>query len=212
MRNESIKTIILFALILISCKKEEIKVPENDKGYTVKYGKNVNYGHRLGSEVIKGLRQNTLEVLNAALDEKIYEKSKFKYWEFDVRETKDKILIVHHDRSLIKKKKIYIDKLTYNEVIEIKPDVPLYGAVLSTLNERFKGEVAVEIKSVISDSGRSRLIEEVDKYNAIGNLKIKYLAFPKKFKKSFPKNNRKFWCEKMKFVMRARVHRINLCK
>jgi len=202
--------ILISAAFLISCSSNDKKIIQN-KNYYIKYGKK-NAGHRLGGDVVKGIRQNTIEVLKAALDEKIYNHKSFKYWEFDVRETKDKTLIVHHDRSLIKKKKVYIDKLTYNEIVKIKPDVPLYDAVLSMLNKRFKGKVAVEIKSLISDSGRSKLIQQVDNYNTISNLKIKYLAFPKKFKKSFPKKSRKDWCKKLKNVMRARMHRINLCK
>ena len=219
------KLIILCALVLISCgqkntdiekkKETEIEKPEEGKSiYTISKKYKGNWGHRIGGDVIKGksIRQNTLKVLKIALNEKIHEHKKFKYWEFDVRETLDNVLIVHHDRELHKKRKQYIDKLTYAEVIAIKPDIPTYKAVMRLLNEKFMGSVAVEIKSIISDTGRRELIKEVDDANAKGNLQVKYLAFPNKFKKSFPKKERKFWCKKMKFVMRARIHKINLCK
>lgn len=221
------KFIILFAFILVSCSEKEIEVripvlekkpaerPAKEKTiYTVNKKHKGNWGHRLAGDIIKGenIRQNTLKVLRIALNEKIHENKRFKYWEFDVRETLDNVLVVHHDRELFKKKKQYIDKLTYAEVIALKPDVPTYKAVMSMLNEKFMGSVAAEIKSLISGKGRLALIEEVDLANAKGNLQVKYLAFPGKFKKSFPKKDRKFWCSKMKFVMRARIHKINLCK
>ena len=171
-----------------------------------------NLGHRLGSDVIKAYPENTIEVLRASIKAKIHLKKGFKYWEFDVNETKDGFLIVHHDRSIKCLGKL--KNLTYSQIKEYKINgcckIPLLSEVLEELNKTFKGKVIVETKRLLTDKGRQSLISIVNEYKRKGNLKLGYLSFPKHFKKSFP--NKKKWCPKLGRVMQARRHSKDLCK
>lgn len=207
---------LIFTLILFSfysCKEESKKHGEVE----IKFKKS-NSGHRLGGDITKVYEENTIEILNLMVNAEIYKHKSFKYWEFDVRETKDNVLVVHHDRELKNGKKI--DLLTYNELskhsLRNGEKIPLYSDIMDLLCKNY-GHVVVEIKSLISDKGRLELIKLFDKYaiDGSGSCKLKtwrYLAFKKKFKKSFPKKTRKFYCKKMKNVMKAGFHRTNLCK
>ena len=55
-----------------------------------------NLGHRLGASGTK--LENTIQGLKDS--SKIVSDSKFKYWEFDVRESSDGILFVFHDDDI----------------------------------------------------------------------------------------------------------------
>lgn len=55
-----------------------------------------NLGHRLGASGTK--LENTIQGLHDSL--KIVSDSKFRYWEFDVRESADGTLFVFHDDDI----------------------------------------------------------------------------------------------------------------
>lgn len=66
-----------------------------------------NLGHRAGSSSFKGLPDNSLIALEASLKGThgmgpIQKEKKFYYLEFDVRETKDKSIVVFHDNYISK--------------------------------------------------------------------------------------------------------------
>lgn len=87
--------------------------------------------------------ENTLPAIQGAIEDERY-----KFIEFDVQYTKDKKLIVYHDLSLfrLQKKLIYIEDLTYEELLEVSDyHIPLYSEVMDMIGER--KPLNVEIKS-----------------------------------------------------------------
>ncbi|MGV8142457.1 MAG: glycerophosphodiester phosphodiesterase [Candidatus Pacearchaeota archaeon] len=87
--------------------------------------------------------ENTLESFEAAVNNKDY-----KFIEFDVQYTKDKVLVVHHDLSLlrIQDKNYDIAELTYEELENVSDyHIPTYEEVLNLINHR--KPLNVEIKS-----------------------------------------------------------------
>lgn len=204
------KTLIFVFIFIVSCtSNNQTKHTKSGQKVTLNFSK-ANAGHRLGGDVLKGFKDNTLATLSTAMELGIQHHESFKYWEFDVRETKDNVLIVHHDRKINKGKNI--DEMTFLEIKKMAPFIPKYTEVMSYLNNNFKGRVVVEIKYLISDKGRQTIIDIVEKYRAMPNLFIDYLAFKGHFKASFPKSNVFHWCKKLKYVMKAKNHKVNLCK
>jgi len=192
----------------MSCTRGE-KVREDQ----LIFKKGNNAGHRLGGDIIQSLPENTLEVLNAAFLSNVHKHKTFKYWEFDVRETKDGELVVHHDRFIKPGKAI--DKITFNEVrsylLKKCCQIPTLAEVMNIFVEKkFKGKVVVETKLLLSDQGRQQFIDITESYRGKG-FKIAYLAFEKAFEKSFGEKKAR-WCRHLKKVMRAKKHKVNLCK
>lgn len=176
--------------------------------------KEANVGHLLGGDISK-YPGNTLEALSESISKNIHKHKKFKYYEFDINETKDHRLIVFHDRKIKGIGKIR--KTNYNVISQYRIDnkyrIPLLSEVLYKLQMNYKGHVVAEIKRLSSDIGRDKFINLIEEYKAKGALKIDYFAFKSHFKKSFPsKESRIKYCKRMKFVMKARSHKTNLCK
>ena len=168
-----------------------------------------NSGHRLGASgsnlenTIQGLR-NSME----NIDEK-----KFKYWEFDIRESIDGVVFVFHDDLIeLNGELIEISKMTFLEIktageyLDIL--IPTFEEVVIELEER-KERVMVEIKEIFSDQARNEIINRVSE---LDNWKI--MATPERFEKSFPKESRDFWDEELKKakveLVRVGRHRIEL--
>ena len=168
-----------------------------------------NSGHRLGASgsnlenTIQGLR-NSME----NIDEK-----KFKYWEFDIRESTDGVVFVFHDDLIeLNGELIEISKMTFLEIenagkyLDIL--IPTFEEVVVELEER-KERVMVEIKEIFSDRARNEIINRVSE---LDNWKI--MATPERFEKSFPKESRDFWDEELKKakveLVRVGRHRIEL--
>ncbi|MBU0760987.1 MAG: hypothetical protein KJ600_02765 [Nanoarchaeota archaeon] len=87
--------------------------------------------------------ENTLPAFQSALDE-----DKYSFIEFDVQYTKDNVLIVHHDKNLIRlqQKAYWIEDLTYEELLNISDyHIPTYEEVMDLINS--KKPVNIEIKS-----------------------------------------------------------------
>jgi len=174
-----------------------------------------NTGHRLGKDVVKEFPENTLEILNKALDKDVPNKKGFKYWEFDIRETNDNWIVVHHNRR-IPKTELLIDETDHTKVREIKLwsccQIPNIGEVLEILQKRSSGKVAIEIKHLHSNKSRDLLTQLIDKYNSQNKLKAVAIATKSNFNKSFPGELKKIYCPLLKRVAQVKSHKNNLCK
>ena len=168
-----------------------------------------NSGHRLGASGTN--LENTVQGLRNSM-ENIDEK-KFKYWEFDIRESIDGVVFVFHDDLIeLNGELIEISKMTFLEIknagecLDIL--IPTFEEVVSELEER-KERVMVEIKEIFSDRARNEIINRVSE---LDNWKI--MATPERFEKSFPKESRDFWDEELKKakveLVRVGRHRIEL--
>lgn len=87
--------------------------------------------------------ENTLEAIEKAANSENY-----MFIEFDVQYTKDKVLIVHHDKSLLRLqgKPYRIPDLTYEELLEVSTyHIPTYEEVMEMVSG--KKPLNIEIKS-----------------------------------------------------------------
>ena len=168
-----------------------------------------NSGHRLGASGTN--LENTVQGLRNSI-ENIDEK-KFRYWEFDIRESIDGVVFVFHDDLIeLNGELIEISKMTFLEIknagefLDIL--IPTFEEVVIELEER-KERVMVEIKEIFSDQARNEIINRVSE---LDNWKI--MATPERFEKSFPKESRGFWDEELKKakveLVRVGRHRIEL--
>lgn len=168
-----------------------------------------NSGHRLGASGTN--LENTVQGLRNSI-ENIDEK-KFRYWEFDIRESIDGVVFVFHDDLIeLNGELIEISKMTFLEIknagefLDIL--IPTFEEVVIELEER-KERVMVEIKEIFSDRARNEIINRVSE---LDNWKI--MATPERFEKSFPKESRDFWDEELKKakveLVRVGRHRIEL--
>jgi len=174
-----------------------------------------NTGHRLGKGSVKGFPENTLEILNKALDSNVPNKKGFRYWEFDIRETNDNWVVVHHDRR-IPKTELLIDETDYAKVRDVKLgeccQIPNIEEVLVILQKRSSGKVAIEIKRLHSNKSRDLLTQLIDKYNSQNKLKAVAIATKSNFNKSFPGELKEIYCPILKRVAQVKSHKNNLCK
>jgi glycerophosphoryl diester phosphodiesterase len=170
-----------------------------------------NSGHRLGAS---GTRlENTVEGLRNAIDNT--KDSKFKYWEFDIRESIDEIVFVYHDDTIeINGELVEIAKMTFSDILDagesLEIKIPTFNEIVNELEGR-KEKVMVEIKEVFSDGARMEIIQSLSKFE---NWKL--MATPERFEKSFPKDSRTHWSEEISNsgieLVRVGRHRVNLFK
>ncbi len=170
-----------------------------------------NSGHRLGAS---GTRlENTVEGLRNAINNT--KDSKFKYWEFDIRESIDGIVFVFHDDTLeINGELFEMAKMTFSDILEAGESlgikIPTFNEIVNELEGR-KEKVMVEIKEVFSDGARMEIIQSLSK---LENWKL--MATPERFEKSFPKDSRTHWSEEISNsgieLVRVGRHRVNLFK
>jgi len=149
-----------------------------------------NLGHRLGASGTK--LENTIQGLKDSL--KIVSDSKFKYWEFDVRESLDGILFVFHDDYIfLNGERINTCLLQMSQIIlagkEIGIEIPTLNQVITELEKRVE-PVMIEIKELISDHCRAEIIDLVS-----GREGWKLMATPERFNDSFPFESRNRWRE-----------------
>jgi|GEM_PF-1625830 len=88
-------------------------------------------------------QENTLEALKSAV-----EKDEFKFIEFDVQYTKDKVMVLHHDKSLFRtqKKLEKIPDLNYVDLLNISDyHIPTYEEAMKIVSG--KKPLNIEIKS-----------------------------------------------------------------
>lgn len=128
--------------------------------------------------------ENTLPAFEDAINN-----DKYKFIEFDVLYTKDKKIVVHHDKSLkrLQDKNYKIEKLTYEELLNISDyHIPLYGEVMDLIND--KKPINLEIKSqgnlsddmeivdfVMDDLGKRNLLKTT-LFSSVSSDVVKYIS------------------------------------
>lgn len=170
-----------------------------------------NSGHRLGASGTN--LENTIQGLRNSIDN--LDEKKFRYWEFDIRESIDGVVFVFHDDLInLNGEIIEISKMTFSEIKDagetLDISIPTFEEVVIELETR-KERVMVEIKEIFSDRARNEIINRISE---LENWKI--MATPERFEKSFPKESRAFWRKEIqeleiKFVRVGR-HRVELFK
>ncbi|MDC0059273.1 glycerophosphodiester phosphodiesterase family protein [Euryarchaeota archaeon] len=168
-----------------------------------------NSGHRLGASGTK--LENTIQGLRDSIEN--LDQKKFKYWEFDIRESIDGVVFVFHDDIIdVNGEMREISKMSFLEIREAgkKLDIliPTFEEVVIELEER-KEKVFVEIKEIFSDKARNEII------NRISGLEgWKIMATPERFEKSFPKESRDLWRKEIQKagidLVRVGRHRVEL--
>ena len=168
-----------------------------------------NSGHRLGASGTK--LENTIQGLRDSIEN--LDQKKFKYWEFDIRESIDGVVFVFHDDIIdVNGEMREISKMSFLEIREAgkKLDIliPTFEEVVIELEER-KEKVFGEIKEIFSDKARNEII------NRISGLEgWKIMATPERFEKSFPKESRDLWRKEIQKagidLVRVGRHRVEL--
>jgi len=173
-----------------------------------------NTGHRLGKGSVKGYPENTIEILNKSLSTNLHNKKGFLYWEFDIRETADNIIVVHHNNK-IKGEGIVISQSSYKTISAINLwdccKIPTPIEVLETLEHRYEGKVAIEIKHLRSDTARNSLVDLLRNYNK-NKLKVIAIASKSNFNKSFPGDLKNKYCQEFRVIGLIKKHYKNLCE
>jgi len=147
-----------------------------------------NLGHRLGASGTK--MENTIDGLMNSLEQ--VGNRKFKYWEFDIRESLDGIIFVFHDdQILVNGELIETAKLNFSEIVKAGEDlgvkIPTFSEVVAILDSR-QEDVMVEVKELRTDDARRAVITTIsDKSN------WKLMATPTRFLQSFPAESREYW-------------------
>ncbi len=170
-----------------------------------------NLGHRLGSDHLTSLPENSSAVFERSISRTNSEiplviNKKFLYAEFDVQETLDGELVVFHDKYIIRM------------IPNIGDNIELYKDIIKKIKKRTGKKYSPEKLKVklLTLTGRDNLI------NLIANYYFKYgknpdLIFEKKFNKSFPtKDLKKTYCNKIQElgligIFKAGPHKTNLC-
>ena len=147
-----------------------------------------NLGHRLGASGTK--MENTIDGLMNSLG--LVDNRKFKYWEFDIRESLDGIIFVFHDdQILVDGELIETAKLNFFEIMKAGEDVgvkiPTFSDVVAILGDR-KEDVMVEVKELTTDAARKNVITAI---SSKPNWKL--MATPTRFLESFPSESRDYW-------------------
>ena len=170
-----------------------------------------NLGHRLGASGT--ILENTIEGFSKSLD--LVSDKRFKYWEFDVRESSDRVLLAFHDdRINVNGKMIEIKELSFEEIsnagTSMTINIPTFKQIIEALKDRDE-RVMIEIKNVHSDNGRDDLLRSVS-----GNGNWMLMSTPERFIESFPSENRDLWNIRARELgvklVRVGRHRIDLFK
>tara|TARA_B100000945_G_scaffold297865_1_gene277273 strand:+ start:6672 stop:7205 length:534 start_codon:yes stop_codon:yes gene_type:complete len=134
--------------------------------------------------------ENTINGLMNSLE--LVENRKFKYWEFDIRESLDGIIFVFHDdQILVDGELIETAKLNFSEIIKAGEDlgvkIPTFSDVVAILSDR-KEDVMVEVKELRTDDARRTVITAI---SSKPNWKL--MATPTRFLECFPSESRDYW-------------------
>ncbi len=170
-----------------------------------------NLGHRLGASGTP--MENTLQGLRNSLH--LVSNPRFKYWEFDIHESKDNILFLFHDDIISINNST--EELKYMKFIDIKAagiknniNIPTLDEIVLELFPRSE-KIIIEIKNIMSDKCRTKIIETV---SSIPNCKI--MITPNRFDVVFPLENRDYWHNEfnrnsIKLIMVGR-HKVDMFK
>ena len=116
----------------------------------------------------------------------------FKYWEFDVHESKDGVLFVFHDDCMkIDGKMKPVKQLAFAEIsrqgVEDGIDIPTLDTVVQVLLNRSE-PVMIEIKNLMSNAARQKIIDVTAERSD-----WQLIASVNRFLTSFPRKSRKYW-------------------
>ena len=177
-----------------------------------------NLGHRLGGDVLPHAG-NTLQCLRSARGLQVHKK--FRYWEFDVHESKDGELIVFHDDFITRDSKaIQLHQLDANEIRRVgleehEIEIPTLSQVLEALGKTEK-PVRVEIKNLHSDTGKMKFIDLVANAKEKYQWNCKVIAWKDRFRRIFPSDERERWQKEFTHrglsVCRVGLHHVDLFK
>lgn len=168
-----------------------------------------NPGHRLGASGTD--LENTIEGLRRSIG--IPSEPRFKYWEFDIRESCDGVLFVFHDDAIDSGGvKIETSSMEFAKIFEAGMDlgirIPTFEEVVLELDDRDES-VMVEIKHISTDGARREVIDALSSRES-----WKVMATPERFEKIFPPGTRKEWSEAFRDagveLVRVGRHRVNL--
>ena len=146
-----------------------------------------NLGHRLGASGTK--LENTIEGLLGSTG--LVSDRRFKYWEFDTRESSDGILFVFHDDLILKEGNLIPTKdMKFDEIyqtgLSLGIKIPKFKDVIKELKNRSE-KTMIEIKYVNSDSCRDEIFNSVaDRHNWM------LMSTPSRFIDSFPDESREY--------------------
>ena len=168
-----------------------------------------NLGHRLGASGTK--LENTLEGLLGSFE--LVSDRRFRYWEFDIRESGDGVLFVFHDDSIMSHGELMHTKnMKFNDILRaglsLGISIPKFREIVEELNKRDE-RVMIEIKYIHSDDCRNEVFDAVE-----CKKKWMLMCTPSRFIDSFPSESRDYWRERahesdIKLVRVGR-HRVDL--
>jgi|GEM_PF-6867713 len=161
-----------------------------------------NSGHRLYGDHVKP--ENSWRSFQAGLKYQHFDD--FKYWEFDVVESKDGVLYVFHDATKrktikrlcptapdhLKKKSIY--ELTAFQIDQLRLEgTDQYIPKFEQLMEWFESfpitvPIRVEIKKLLSTSAKREIIKRVKEHRDKTGHDIAFMMFKKKYRKVFKRD------------------------
>ncbi len=152
-----------------------------------------NLGHRLGASGTN--LENTIQGLKNSIH--LVSNPRFKYWEFDIHESKDNILFVFHDDTIkINNSRMELKHMKFIDIkaagIKNDIDIPTLDEVIIELIPRSE-KIIIEIKNIISDKCRIKIIETV---SSLPDCKL--MITPYRFGVVFPSENRDHWHEEFK--------------
>ena len=173
-----------------------------------------NAGHQLGGDIQAGFCGNTVDVFQRSLAQ-CEERDDLLYWECDLRETKDQEIVVFHDWDIgelvpdneANRKALGVDKVGEIPIIDltlrqIKSLTLKDGQPIPTLEEvlqcgiehGMKKSLLLEIKLLLTDTGRDKVLELAKNYREKTEAEIHFLAFRRNISRSFP--NEQQWLQK----------------
>ena len=137
----------------------------------------------------------------------------FKYWEFDIHESRDGVLFAFHDDEIeIDGTTSPVKEFTYSEIQSQGEEngimIPTLDEVVEILSNRTE-PVMIEIKNLMSDSARQKIIDVT-----ANRSDWQLIASVNRFLVSFPRGSRKYWYRQANrvgtSVYRIRKHEIDL--
>ncbi len=132
------------------------------------------FGAHRGSSIL--YTENTLEAFQKAVED-----PRYKFIEFDIQYTKDKKIIVHHDKTLfrLQHKIVKVKNLTYEELLNISTyHIPLYEEVMEVIGKQKKINIEIKSQGNFEDDKKlvDWLIEDLEKRGILKNILISSIS------------------------------------
>ncbi len=178
----------------------------------LKKGGFTNWGHRLYDKLHPTIPENSIAALREGL--KHQDHKNFKYFEFDVVESRDGFLYVFHDatkRKTIKrlcptadkrlqKKSIYELTAGQIETLELMHTTEKVPSVAELYSEFARHKITVpirvEVKKLMTTKAIKDLVEMTAAFRSSTRLDVNFMMFKKKFNK-MSKENREYFMGKL---------------